>query len=167
MSELFTIEAYNPVGQLKYRWKAELLSQIDKLVVFYGHWNRLLEQEAGDATEITNQSLEFYWADRAYMISAIFDSSAKLCEYYARMILPPRIDSSNRKLALTLIGPDLQISPELSYEVLDLPFQPTPEQQERFNLDQSWMDLIMLIERREGPFDTKFLSTFRKKIKKL
>ncbi|MBI1729647.1 DUF402 domain-containing protein [Candidatus Acetothermia bacterium] len=165
MSALFTVEALTPQGELKYRWQGESLEQSKSLVVLRGAWERLLEHADEPATPITNQSLEFYWPDRLYTISALFDERGSLREFYGRVILPLTLDVKSKKITIILVGPDLQITPNGQYEVLDLPYQPTPEQEVRYDLGQGWLDLVELVERREGPFDSTFFAPYRKKIK--
>jgi protein associated with RNAse G/E len=167
MSELFRVEALTPQGELKYRWQAELLDRSKELLLLRGAWERLLEHADEPATPITNQSLEFYWPDRLYTISALFDEKGSLREFYGRVILPINLDAKTKKITITLIGPDLQITPSGQYDVLDLPYQATPEQEERYDLGQGWLDLVGLVERREGPFDPAFFTPYRKKIKKI
>lgn len=154
MSDIYTVEALTPEGELKYRWQARLVSKEENLVVLHGDWDRELEHADGTTTPVTNQSLEFYWADEEFFVSALYDEAVKLREYYCRVITQPEIDEDSKLIRFELLGSDLQVQPDLSYEIIDA------SEEDSGPVSDGWLNLIVLIERREGPFDRQTLSNF-------
>jgi protein associated with RNAse G/E len=155
MSELFTIKALAADGQMKYRWQAKLLVNENDLYVLHGDWDRDLEHADGTKSPITNQSIEFYWTEQQFMIAALFDETGKLREFYGRVTSRPEIDANSCSISFALIGPDLQVQPDLAYEILS----PGGDDSDEVSGD-GWLDLIVLLERREGPFDRTVLSKY-------
>jgi hypothetical protein len=136
--------------KLKYSWPTRLVAREGDLIVLYGDWGRPLRYASGDVTPVTNRSLEFYWLKKPYAIAAIFDKDWELREYYGRVIEPPKL--SGGELELAMLGYDLQINSDYDYEIVELEQGGSEGEAER-----GLIELIELIERREGPFDREFL----------
>ena len=163
MSELYRFKAHDRAGQLKYRWESKLIANEETLYVFYGDWDRDLEQADGTKVPVTNQSLEFYWTDRDYMISTIYNEVGTLQEYYGRAISDVKLNETDRSVSYVLLGSDLQIAPNYKYDIVSPDEVDQPDAAESAN--DGWLDLFMLFERREGPFDPEFLSRFESLVK--
>ncbi len=160
-TEAITVRALDVEGRLKYCWPAVLLAEEEGLIVLCGDWERPLQYPHGASVPITNRSLEFYWLDQPYVISALFDRAWQLKEYYARVTLPPQYDKSFKRLSFVMLGLDLQIKPDYEYDLLEYPdSEDSPAQIERRD---GLMALIELIERREGPFNFEFLGSYLKR----
>ena len=158
MTDHFTVEALSLEGELKYRWSSKLIAHEDDLYVLYGAWNRGLEQADGAEVPVTNQSIEFYWAELGFTISAIYDDAGALQEYYGRTISQVEVDEHSKVLRFCLLGSDLQVAPSFKYDIVSAADEAEGDAPDAGN--DGWMELFMLLERREGPFDPVYLKRF-------
>jgi len=153
MAEIFVVEALGQ-DELKYRWKVQHLTTEHNLSVFYGAWGRLLEQADGTEAPVTNQSLEFFWSDQAFTISVLYDENGTLSEFYGRALTTePEINTVSKQITLKLAGSDLQIAPSLKYDIISS----VDEKDDGTTDGDGWLDMFLMLERRDGPFDREYL----------
>lgn len=154
------VRALDAKGELKLSWPTTLLRREGDLLVLYGEWGRPLCSADGTVASVTNRSIEFYGLKKPYGIATILDRAWELREYYARIARPPCYDP-DKALSFEMLGLDVQITPECDYELIAREDEESALSDE--DLDSARrgvMDLIEEIERREGPFDSGFLSKF-------
>ena len=171
--------------RLRWAWPARLLAREpeDERLVLYGDWERPLrrfklepgrEPAEGDGVEtvgiMSNRSLEFYELRKPYAVAALLARDWALQEYYARVTLPPQYDEAEGTLTLVSLGFDVQVRPvhddgDLDYEILE--HEPPEDPDEQGLAREALLELIELIERREGPFDPRALAPYVEKARKL
>lgn len=169
MSRPYTVRAQDVAGELRYSWEAALLAREaeEDLVVLAGDWERPLHHAGREeAAPVTNRSLEFYWLGRLYAVFALFDRDWGLREYYGRVIRPPKLDERHGLLTLVLLGPDLQVRPDLDYRVLERADRSRLSPDEERTAERALLSLVELVERREGPFDSEFLGRFLERVRR-
>ena len=152
--QTITVKAFDAEHKFKYSWSATLLAQERGWIILYGDWGRLLHHAEGAAVPITNRSLEFYPVDSPYVISVLLDRVGELKEYYGRVILPPLIYQSERQIEFAMLGVDLHVKADFDYEILE---SPVLKPSNSGAIQRGLIELVELIERREGPFDREFL----------
>jgi protein associated with RNAse G/E len=160
MSKAITVKALDPQHVLKYFWHARPLAQTEDWIVLYGEWGRLLHHAEGETVPITNRSLEFYARRRPYVISVILDRAGKLQEYYGRVILPPLVYEPAKQIEFVMLGVDLPVTPDYDYEILDRAAQNYDDETLSTQAQHGLMELVELLERREGPFDPEFVDLY-------
>lgn len=162
MGKTITVKALDADHKFKYSWPAMLLSHKGNSVVLYGEWGRLLHHASGERVPITNQSIEFCPRNCPYVVSIMLDRKGKIQEYYGRVTLPPLIYQPEKQISFVMLGVDLQVKPNFDYEILDSMSQ---REGHSTQLQQGLLQLVELIERREGPFDRKFLRAYLDRIR--
>ncbi|OGF57617.1 MAG: hypothetical protein A2Z21_10800 [Candidatus Fraserbacteria bacterium RBG_16_55_9] len=160
MPKTIIVKAFDAQRVFKYSWPTRLIAQEGDLLILHGDWGRLLHHTAGEKVHITNQSLEFYSLSRPYAISALLDRQGTLQEYYGQVTLPPLTYESGREISFVMLGLDLQVKPSFDYEILD---RTGKELSERAG--QGLIELVELIERREGPFDQEYLRPYLQQVR--
>lgn len=160
MSQIITVKALDAQQRVKYSWPAMLLAQEEDLIVLHGDWERLLQHAEGQQAAITNRSIEFYPLHCPYTISAILDQQGRLQEYYGRVTLPPLTHKPGKEISFVMLGLDLQVKPDFDYEILDRAQEETSKQAQ-----QGLIELVELIERREGPFDREYLRPYLQQVR--
>ena len=160
MSEIITVKAFDAEHTFKYSWPTTLLTQEEDLIVLHGDWERLLHHAAGEKVPITNRSIELYPLHRPYAISVLLDRQGKLQEYYGRVSLPPLTYEPGKQIALVMLGLDLQVKPDFDYDILDRTKDELSEQAQK-----GLIELVELIERREGPFDREYLRPYLQRVR--
>jgi len=154
MSEKIDVRVLNPRERPKYRWPVSELAQEGDLLVAHGPWERPLEFISQETeAPVTNQSIEFYWWQAPYTVAAAYDENWALQELYGRVIRPPRWNEAERRLELISLGLDLQVTPGLSYEVLEHGDYDELDGADVATSQEGLMGLIEMVERLEGPFD--------------
>lgn len=173
--------------RLRWAWPARLLAREpeDERLVLYGDWERPLrrfkpepgrEPAEGGSVEtvglVSNRSLEFYELRKPYAVAALLARDWALQEYYARVTRPPHYDEAEGTLTLVSLGFDVQVRPlrddgdlDLDYEILE--HEPPEDPDEQALAREALLELIELIERREGPFDPRALAPYVEKARKL
>lgn len=165
MSHSVYIRVLNPRERPKYRWPVRKLTEEDGLSVFYGAWERPLEfVSQGTTAPVTTQSIEFYWRERPYAIAATYDENWALQELYGRVIRPPRWSEAEQTLDLIALGLDVQVTPGLSYDILEHGDYDALDGADLATAQQGLMSLIEMIERQEGPFDPSWLARYEQLI---
>ena len=192
MPKTIIVKAFDAQRVFKYSWPTRLIAQEGDLLILHGDWGRLLHHTAGEKVHITNQSLEFYSLSRPYAISALLVGrdeqhrhttprrywchnhlserrelnpqqpawKGTLQEYYGQVTLPPLTYESGREISFVMLGLDLQVKPSFDYEILD---RTGKELSERAG--QGLIELVELIERREGPFDQEYLRPYLQQVR--
>lgn len=171
---VITVQAQDAQRKLKFSWPARLLEQGETQLVLYGDWERPLHRHDAHHAEgeivlpVPNRSIEFYDLVKPYSIAALLDRTWQLKEYYARVILPPTHDEAARTLTFVMLGFDVQVQPtdgDLDYEILEHTLPEDPKEQDLAR--EALFELVELIERREGPFDSQLLARYVQKARKL
>jgi protein associated with RNAse G/E len=161
MNGTITVKAFDFRRELKYSWPARLIAREGDWIILCGDWERPLRYAGGETTPVTNRSLEFYRLNRPYVIAAIFDENWELREYYGRVTLPPELHESEQELTFVMLGLDLQVKPDYDYdydyEILEVERGEREGEEEREQAERGLIELVGLVERREGPFDREFL----------
>lgn len=163
MSASVSIRVLNPRERAKYRWPVQALIEEDGLFVFHGAWERPLEFiSQGTEAPVTNQSIEFYWRDHPYAVSAIYDANWALQELYGRVIRVPRWTEAEGTLDVVSLGLDIQVTPGMTYEILEHADYDGLDEADLATAQEGLMGLIETIERQEGPFDPSWLSRYER-----
>jgi len=161
MNDSAYILVSNPRERAKYRWPVQELTQESGLLVFHGAWERSLEfLSQGTTAPVTNRSIEFYWRERPYGITVAYDENWALQELYGRVIRPPRWSEVDRTLDLVSLGLDVQVTPGLTYEILEHADYDALDEVDVATAQEGLMGLIETIERQEGPFDPSWLARY-------
>ena len=165
MSELIDVRVLNPRERPKYRWPVQALIEEDGLIVAHGAWERPLAFiSQGTEAPVTNQSIEFYWHATPYTVAAIYDESWALQELYGRVIRPLRRAETEDRLDLISLGLDLQVTPGLSYEILEHADYEALDEADVATSQEGLMGLIEMIERLEGPFDPAWRARYEQRV---
>jgi len=171
---VITVQAQDARRKLKFSWPAHLLERREEQLVLYGDWERPLHRHDAPNIEgeivlsVTNRSIEFYDLMKPYGIAALLNRTWQLEECYARVTLPPKYDEAARTLTFVMLGFDVQVQPtgsDLDYEILEHTLPGDPKEQDLAR--EALLELVELVERREGPFDPQCLDEYVQKARAL
>lgn len=157
-----TVRILNQAGAEKQSWDTTLVSGDQNPLVLFGAWKRSLHTKVGEVP-VQNQSLECYWMEQPYTVSAIYDQDWRLREYYARLIKPVELEAN--VLQYVDLGRHLSVKPDYDYRVIE---EATPSSNGGGSLDQvdleaAWEMLLQSVEERNGPFEPGFFDTYKPK----
>jgi len=138
------------------RWNARLARRDDSLLVLDAEFEVEVQHEMLGTIARGTKTIEYYWFDRWFNVFRCLKPDGETLLYYCNVNLPPSLYEA--VLSYVDLDIDILVSPNLSYEILDLEefesnaeFYQYPREtqlQARAAVDQ----LISLIESREFPF---------------
>lgn len=144
-------------GTLHRRWRAKLMSREESLLVLDAAFEEEVNHPQLGLIGRGTVSIEYYWLDRWYNVFRFLEPDGSLRIFYCNVNMPPEFDG--RVLSYVDLDMDILVSPDLSYQLLDLDeFEINAEKykypsevmsQARLALDE----LLSLIEARRFPFN--------------
>lgn len=165
MTDSVYVRVLNPRERAKYRWPVQTLTEDGDLFVVHGAWQRPLEfLSQGTTAPVTNQSIEYYWLDQPYTVATAYDEDWSLQEFYGRVIRPSRWSETEGTLDLISLGLDLQVTPGLTYEILEHGDYNALDEADLATSQEGLMGLLEMIERLEGPFDPSWRARYEQLI---
>lgn len=139
------------------RWRASRMSSEGSLLVLDAAFDEEVRHSQLGLIKRGTLSIEYYWLDRWYNIFRFLEPDGRLRNFYCNVNMPPRFDG--RTLTYVDLDMDVVVSPDLSYEILDMDefeinalkfeYPEDVRRRARSALDE----LIALIESREFPFN--------------
>ena len=140
------------------QWRASGMRLEGTLLVLYAAFDQEVRHSHLGLIERGTVSIEYYWLDRWYNVFRFLEPDGRLRNFYCNVNMPPRFDG--RTLTYIDLDMDIVVSPDLSYEILDmdefemnaLKFKYPEDVRHRARLALD--ELIALIESREFPFDS-------------
>ena len=139
-------------------WRARVMRCDGALLVLYAAFEEEVQHSQLGLIERGTVSIEYYWLDRWYNVFRFLEPDGRVSNFYCNVNMPPRFDGS----MLTYIDLDIDIvvSPDLSYEILDMDEFETNAERFMYPLDVlrsargALREIVALIESREFPFDS-------------
>ena len=158
----FTVRILNQAGSEKQRWDTVQVSDDHNPLVLFGAWKRSLHTKVGEVP-VQNQTLECYWPDQPYTVSAVYDQEWKLREFYARLIKP--VEVQGNVLQYVDLGRHLSVKPDYDYRIIEdaAPSSNGGARPDHIDVEAAWEMLLDAVEERSGPFDMAFFDTYKPK----
>lgn len=154
---MIEIHTFKYGGKPHYSYPLHLVEQRPDLWILRGEYDRpLVHHTRGLHVPIKNESIEFVWPGRPYMV-AVDVTGGKVGQYYCNIILPPTITEG--RIEWVDLDLDLVVQPDLTYELIDqedleinsIKYGYPPEV-----IAGAWRaadELIALVKGRHYPFD--------------
>ncbi len=158
----FTVRILNQAGAEKQRWDTKMVSGDHNPLVLFGDWKRALHTKVGEVP-VQNQTLECYWLEQPYTVSAIYDQDWKLREYYARLIKP--VELQGNVLQYVDLGRHLSVKSDYEVRVIEdaSPSSNGGAKTDHVDLEAAWEMLLDSVEERTGPFELAFFDIYKPK----
>jgi protein associated with RNAse G/E len=153
-----TVSIMSLTGQAKQRWEAVSVLDSEDLIVLHGAWERLLTMKVGDIP-IKNQSLECYWPNQPYTVSAIYDQEWDLREYYVRVLRDFKRDKN--AIQYLDLGRHLCVKPDYDYRLINEAAASVNGSAQDVDVDAALEAVIDDINNRTGPFAYGFFDPFK------
>ncbi|MFL6468214.1 MAG: DUF402 domain-containing protein [Pyrinomonadaceae bacterium] len=152
----FTITSRKYDLSIRRSWKCRLIDQTDRLYVFLGEFDELVEHPKLGVIEKGTFSREYYWLDNWYNVFRFEDCDGNLRNFYCNITKPPML--RHGVLDYVDLDIDLIVWPNGQVEILDedefatnaKAFNYPPELRDQAFTSLS--ELRQLIEAREFPF---------------
>lgn len=153
---MIDVHTFKYDGSPHYSYRVELVERTEDLWVLKGEYGRtLIHHTRGETYVIPNQSVEFVWPGRPYMV-AVDVTSGKADRFYCNVILPPTF--ADDRIEWVDLDLDLVVAADLSWELVDE--DEFLAHQDRFGYPpevvalarQAAADLIKMVEARAFPF---------------
>ncbi len=144
-------------GSVKRVWHARLERVEGELLVLEGVFAEEVRHPLLGTILAGTHSTEFFWTDRWYSVFRFREPGGPLRNFYGNLNTPPRLDEG--VLSFVDLDIDVLLMPDFSYTILDeeefeqhaRQFDYPPEVRRR--AQQALAELLVLIERRDFPFD--------------
>jgi len=139
------------------RWSATLLRQDGPLLVLDARFDEEIHHDLLGTIAPGTISVEYYWLDRWYNVFRFSEPSGELRNHYCNVNVPPNFDG--RILSYVDLDIDILVSPDFSYQVLDLEeFEQNAlhygySDEVRLSAEHAVQELLALIASRQFPFD--------------
>ena len=151
------------INSLKYdqtirrTWQVDLVDQDGSLLIFAGEFDSDVDHPDLGFIPRGTISHEYYWLDRWYNIFRFHEPDGSLRNYYCNVAMPPTFE--NGVLDYVDLDIDILVWPDGRYEVVDrddfeinaLKYDYPDEIRQR--AEESVNEMLVMIERREFPFD--------------
>lgn len=105
-------------GALHRRWRAKLLRREASLLILDAAFEEEVRHAQIGLIRRGTVSIEYYWLDRWYNVFRFLEPDGSLRSFYCNVNMPPEFDGST--LSYVDLDMDILVSPDLSYEILDL-----------------------------------------------
>lgn len=158
-SSIVTVHARKFDGRLHREWQANLVRQVDSLIVVEGVFAEEIRHAQLGTIAAGTQSVEYYWTDRWYSVFRFREPAGALRNYYCNINQPATFDG--HILTFTDLDIDVLVAPDFSQRILDeeefaanAALYGYPESV-RESAHRALAELLTLIERREHPFDVE------------
>jgi uncharacterized protein len=144
-------------GTLHRRWHAALIRRVASLLVLDAAFEDEVRHAQLGLIRRGTVSVEYYWLDRWYNVFRFLEPDGRLRNFYCNVNMPPEFDGS--VLSYVDLDIDIIVSPDLSYEILDMDeFEINAERYQypleiRARARRALEELLALIEARAFPFD--------------
>lgn len=144
-------------------WKCDLIERSNALLVFVGEFDEDIAHPGLGEIKRGTISYEYYWLDRWYNVFRFHEPDGAFRNYYCNMNMPPKFE--NGVLDYVDLDIDILVWKDAVYEVVDR--QDFEENALRYNypgsirekVEETLLDLIGQIERRNFPFDRMYFET--------
>ena len=100
------------------RWNARLAKREGSLLILDAVFEEEIEHDLLGTIALGTVSTEYYWLDRWYNVFRFSDAAGELRSFYCNVNQPPSFDG--RVLSYIDLDIDVLVSPDLTYEILDL-----------------------------------------------
>lgn len=155
--EQVTVNARKYDGSLHRSWTCKLVERRGQLIELVGRFDCDVEHEALGLIRKGTISHEYFWLDRWYSVFRFHEPDGAFRNYYCNINMPPTF--SNGVLEYVDLDIDIVVWPDFRYDVLDrddferntLKFGYSDDM--LFRVEESRVQLIQLIEKRDFPFD--------------
>lgn len=144
-------------GTLHRRWRASVQRREESLLILDAAFEEEVRHSQLGVIRCGTVSIEYYWLDRWYNVFRFLEPDGSLRNFYCNVNMLPEFDG--RVLSYIDLDMDILVSPDLSYEIVDLDeFEINAERYKypseilsgaRRALDE----LLSLIEARRFPFN--------------
>lgn len=140
------------------QWRASRIRREGTLLVLDAAFDQEVRHSQLGLIERGTVSIEYYWLDRWYNVFRFLEPDGRLRNFYCNVNMPPRFDG--RTLTYVDLDMDIVVSPDLSYEILDMDEFETNALKFKYPVDvgskaqRALDELIALIESREFPFNS-------------
>ncbi|HEV7842079.1 MAG TPA: DUF402 domain-containing protein [Pyrinomonadaceae bacterium] len=139
------------------RWRASVRHREESLLILDAAFEEEVRHAQLGLIARGTVSIEYYWLDRWYNVFRFLEPDGSLRNFYCNVNMPPEFDG--RVLSYVDLDMDVLVSPDFSYEILDLDeFEINAERykypgdvQSRARL--ALAELLSLIEARRFPFN--------------
>jgi protein associated with RNAse G/E len=100
------------------RWRARIAEQDDQMIVLDAEFDAAVSHHLLGRIEKGTRTVEYYWLDRWYNVFRFLHDDGRTRLWYCNVNTPPILEDG----MLTYIDLDIDVlvSPDLSYQVLDL-----------------------------------------------
>lgn len=105
-------------GALHRSWRAQLSRREESLLILDAAFEEEVRHAQLGLIRRGTVSIEYYWLDRWYNVFRFLEPSGGVRNFYCNVNMPPTFDGHT--LSYVDLDIDILVSPDLSYEILDL-----------------------------------------------
>jgi uncharacterized protein len=157
-----TVRVLKHDGREYRRWRAQLRSQEDRLLVLDAEFDVEVSHELLGEIKSGTRTVEYYWLDRSYNVFRFLNEDGSTRLWYCNINTPPEFEGST--LTYVDLDIDILVRPDFSFQILDTEeFELNARKygysdEEKRGANAAVAELIAMIERREFPFTAESYS---------